>query len=71
MAYRNKVGKGELLALFSAFCYGISSVVQAWAMVKTPLYVGALKSLPVWIISTIVFISNKRNANIIKSANKG
>lgn len=67
MAYRNKVGKGELLALFSAFCYGISSVVQAWAMVKTPLYVGAaLKSLPVWIISTIVFISNKKKCKYNK-----
>lgn len=71
MGFYSGTRKGELLALFSALCYGISSVVQAWAMVRTPLYIGAaLKSLPVWIISTIVFMSNRKKNNSKTSKQK-
>ncbi len=64
MIVKSKIGMGESLSLVSAVSYALSNVVQAWTMAEAPLYVGvALKSLPIWIIATIIYIKGKHGEN--------
>ena len=64
MIVKSKIGMGESLSLVSAVSYALSNVVQAWTMAEAPLYVGvALKSLPIWIIATIIYIKGKHGGN--------
>lgn len=53
------IGRGEAWALLAAFSYALTNVVLKWALADAPpLFGAAIKTLPMWIISVIVFIGN-------------
>lgn len=53
-----RLGKGEVWAMVAAFSYALTNVVLKWALADAPpLFGAAIKTIPIWIISVIVFIS--------------
>lgn len=53
-----RIGKGEVWAVVAAFSYALTNVILKWALADAPpLFGAAIKIVPIWAISAIVFIS--------------
>lgn len=50
------VGKGEAWALLAAFSYALTNIILKWGLVDSPpLFAAAINTMPIWIISIILF----------------
>ncbi|GFN36747.1 DMT family transporter [Tepidimicrobium xylanilyticum] len=54
------IGRGEAWALLAAFSYALTNVVLKWALADAPpLFGAAIKTMPMWLISIIVFLGKE------------